>query len=402
MPDSLPFHLGCFAHTPERVLRHQAKIGHAITCLQVSPTRGSWSSILNTWWLKKPAGFPTSGIFDVSVPLWQADGNLNTAAAGGYNTQWQKLGQTLHAAAPGSLVRPGWEFNLTGWPWHANKGNVAQWRAAFRHAYSSLKAGGPSLLIEWNPNAGGPGPLTAVEDAWPGDDYVDVVALDSYDWWPPYTSDTNWARHRDEYGGWKHWIDFARAHGKKFTVPEFGLAPGSTNGGGDNARFFEYVMPYLAANRDIIHAISYFDEPASYIRNSIGDGQVPLGAAEYKRQLDTITTTTTPEPARITTAEEGPAGEVLIQWTPAGQAASVTRDGVNLDGAGPETITTSVSEHRFTRLQPATTYTFTVTIAGQTAAAQVTTAAAPAEETVDIIVTVPTSWVTSEARIYPR
>lgn len=403
----LPFYLGCFAHSPDRVLRHQSKIGRKVTCLQVSPTRGSWAAAFNTWWMAKPAGF--TGIYDVAVPLWQADGNLATAAAGGYDTHWERLGKLLHDAAPGSLIRPGWEFNLDGWDHHANTGNVAQWREAFRRAYTAIKRGGPSVMVEWNPNAGGAGPLSKVEDAWPGDGYVDVVGLDSYDWWPPYTSDTAWAKHRDEYGGWKHWVDFARAHGKLFAVPEFGLAPGNSNGGGDNPKFFQYVMPFLAQHRDILYMASYFDEPASYIRNSIGDGQVPLGAAEYKRQLDVIaamgtpTPPPTPTPLTVTAAETAP-GEVTVTWTPAVQA-TVSRDGVDTTGSGAWTDT-ATGTYAFKLLRPGDQYTFTVKTATATATAKATIAGPipdpepepePAPEMVTLLVQVPKSWLTAQA-----
>ena len=387
----LPFYLGCFAHSLSRVARHEAKIGRKVTCLQVSPSReNGWSGIFNDWWLAKPAGF--DGIFDVAVPLFPSDSSLAKTAAGGDDAKWEQLGRMIHDAAPGSTVRPGWEFNM-GWDWYADSSNVAQWRAAFRKVSAALKRGGPSVMVEWCPNAGVNAKLRNAADAWPGDEYVDVVAIDSYDWYPAYTSDSAWAQHRDGDQGWGYWIEFARAHGKWFAAPEFGLYPGSSRSGGDNPKFFSYLFPLIRANLDVIYLMSYFDEPDDYIRNSIGDGQVPLGAAEYRRQLDLTAAATVPpaeppteppaEPAEppvtppaetelTVTAEETAPGVVAVSWTPA-VSATVSRDGVDIDGDGPWTDT-ATGTYTFKRLVAGTAYTFTVEPSIQTKTVTLTTA----------------------------
>ena len=35
------------------------------------------------------------------------------------------------------------------------------------------------------------------------------------------------------------------------------------------------VLAWAQRNRDIVKMMSYFDEPESYIQNSVGDGQMP-------------------------------------------------------------------------------------------------------------------------------
>ncbi|WP_052466820.1 glycoside hydrolase family 26 protein [Mobilicoccus massiliensis] len=275
-----------FAHSTDRVERFQEKVGRPVDVLGVFPARGSWESIMDTWWLDRaPAGF--TGILDVGVPLWQDDGDLATAAQGGYDANWEQLGRTIHERYPGSTVRIGWEFNLGGWNHHATDENVEQWKQAFRKASVALKRGGPSLLVTWNPNKGRGDSLADAAKAWPGDDVVDIVAIDAYDWWPAY-SDATWPEHRDGDQGWKQWVDFARAHGKKFAVPEWGVAPGNDHGGGDNPYYIGAVMDFLAAEHakdGIVHSAVYFDEPADYIRNSIGDGQVPLAGEALAARL---------------------------------------------------------------------------------------------------------------------
>lgn len=281
--------LGVFGHSTDRTVRFQEKMGRPVDIVSVFPARGSWDTIMDTWWLDRaPQGF--TGTLDVGVPLWQEDGDLATAAQGGYNAQWEELGRVIHAKYPGSSVRIGWEFNLGGWKHHATDENVEQWKEAFRHASTSLKKGGPSLLVNWNPNKGKGDSLGDASKAWPGGDVVDIVGLDAYDWWPAY-SESTWPEHRDGDQGWKYWVDFARSHGKQFSAPEWGVAPGNDHGGGDNPYYIGVVMDYLLAEHakdGIVHSVVYFDETEAYIANSIADGQVPLAGAALAERVKNL------------------------------------------------------------------------------------------------------------------
>lgn len=301
LASGMPFPSGVFGHSQDRAAQYEQVTGRKVDVIGVFPARGSWDTIMDTWWLDTaPEGF--TGTLDVGVPLWQADGDLTTAATGGYNAQWEQLGKTIHDRYPGSAVRIGWEFNLEGWDHHATPENVEQWKQAFRHASMALKHGGPSLLVTWNPNKGKGDSLPDAGAAYPGDDVVDLVGLDAYDWWPAYDEST-WPEHRDSDQGWQHWVDFARAHGKKFTVPEWGVAPGNDHGGGDNPYYIKAVMDFLATNRDIVHSQIYFDETEPYIANSIAAGQVPQAADAMKNAMTKLASSTPQEPSPSPTGQ---------------------------------------------------------------------------------------------------
>lgn len=343
----VPFAVGVFGQDKARTGKFQQVVGRPVDIISVFPQRGSWDSIMDTWWLDTaPEGF--EGTLDVGVPLWQEDGDLATAAAGGYNQQWETLGRTIQQRYPGSTVRIGWEFNLGGWDHHATPENVEQWKKAFRHASQSLKKGGPSLKVSWNPNKGKGDSLPDATQAWPGDDVVDLVGLDAYDWWPAYNEQT-WPEHRDGDQGWKFWVDFARAHGKPFHVPETGVAPGNANGGGDNPFFIDATLNFLAeenAKDGIVESWVYFDETEPYIRNSIAAGQTPKSGQALKAQLDQLAgaanpagTNQRPAPAqanaqRDTTAQEQPPQQAQTnqrdttpgQQPPTGQAQPESQD----------------------------------------------------------------------------
>lgn len=359
----MPWRSGVFAHSLDRVGRYEQQTGRPVDVLAVAPARGSWAAIMDTWWMARPSGF--TGTLDVAVPLWQEDGDLATAAAGGYNSQWEKLGATIEKEYPRSTVRIGWEFNLGGWKHHATPENVTQWKQAFRHASQSLKKGGPTLLVTWNPNKGKGDSLPNAADAWPGDDVVDIVAIDAYDWWPKYDEST-WPEHRDGDQGWRYWVNFARSHGKKFGVPEWGVAPGNEQGGGDNPYFIQVVTDFLAeenAKDGIVHHALYFDEPDSYIANSIGDGQVPQAGQALNQAMDKVASSsagaapraatgpasspTTPATAAPTTAPDPTVSATSAPGEPAQSPATAplpTRVPVDLTPPSPATSTTTEGE----------------------------------------------------------
>jgi len=116
-----------------------------------------------------------------------------------------------------------------------------------------------------------------VYDSYPGDGYVDVVGVDSYDAW----ADWNWQLTGDE--GLNDWLAFALAHGKKLSVPEWGLFVTSNHGNGDNATYIQNMYNFFRANAANLAYEAYFNEPADYIGDSLSNPvQMPLASAKYK------------------------------------------------------------------------------------------------------------------------
>ncbi len=260
--------------------------GKKLDVIGVAPTRDSWDALLNDWWLSDmaiPQDF--EGTLNVALPLFPDDGSMERAASGEDNARWEEMGRLIAKDYPDAYVRPGWEMNIVNWKWHATPENVEQYKQAFRHASTSLKKGGPELRIVFNPNEGKGNALADATLAYPGDDVVDIVGIDAYDWSPPYNDERRWERHRDQPGGWNFWRDFARSHGKQFAVPEWGVITGSPNSGGDNPLYMQKVMGWMNENADIMVFDTYFDEPAEYCTCSLN--QNPKAKDEYLRQIQT-------------------------------------------------------------------------------------------------------------------
>lgn len=219
---------------------------------------------------------PTQGSAGLCTPV-----SLEKGAAGDYNIHYQQLAENLVRHGLGdTILRPGWEFN-GGWYAWAAKGKTAAFAEYWRQIIRTMRAvpGGERLRFAWNPTLGEQD--FPAEQAWPGDAFVDYVALDVYDetWnrdtypWPAGAdAATIAARHRKVWAEWtygsprglKFWRDFAIAHDKPLAIPEWGVkeqnAPGEAQHGGlDDPYFVEQMHAFVndPANRVAFHC--YFD-----------------------------------------------------------------------------------------------------------------------------------------------
>ena len=260
----MPWRSGVFSHDAGSAAQFERTRGARLDVLTVFPTRTNQRTLVGDWWMSPsavPRGF--RGTLAVGLPLFPDNGSLAAAAAGRYDNLWRQMGARLARRYPTAYVRPGWEFNIRNWKWRATDRNVGQWIAAFRRMVVALRAGGPRLRIVWNPNEGRGNSLADATTAWPGNRYVDIVGIDAYDWSPVYNA-AGWNRHRTQEQGWDYWARFARNHGKKFAVPEWGVIPGSSHSGGDNPHYITAVMNWMSRNRDILEFEAYFEETAPY------------------------------------------------------------------------------------------------------------------------------------------
>ncbi|MDO5628688.1 MAG: glycosyl hydrolase [Mobilicoccus sp.] len=258
--------------------------GKPLDVIGVAPTRDSWKELLNAWWLTDMSIPPDfEGTLNVALPLFPADGSMADAASGADNEKWEQMGRLIAEKYPTAYVRPGWEFNIRDWDWAVTKNNVEEYKQGFRNASTSLKKGGPDLRIVFNPNAGKGNSLADARLAYPGDDVVDIIGIDAYDWSPPYDDGRGWERHRTQAGGWDFWGDFARERGKQFAVPEWGVITGSPDSGGDNPHYINKVMGWMRENADIMAFDTYFDEREAYCTCSLT--QNPRAKEAYLEQL---------------------------------------------------------------------------------------------------------------------
>lgn len=336
-PSGLAWHSGVFSHDAARTVEFEKTRGRPVDVLAVFPTRDSWSTIMQDWWMSPsavPAGF--SGTLAVGVPLFPDDGSMAQAAAGADVDRWEELGRLIASRYPDAWIRPGWEFNIPNWPWAVTPQNAQEYKAAFRHAVTGLRRGGPGLRIVFNPNEGRGASLPDATMAYPGDDVVDVIGIDAYDWYPAYRGE-GWQEHRSKDQGWDYWAEFARSRGKKFAVPEWGVMAGSEASGGDNPDYIEAVLAWMGEHADLMAFDAYFEETEEYCRCALSlnpaaqaayAARLPQAAAPDRAATAPDDAAAAPDDAAATPNDAGPD-------EPPGAATGLTPDPAAADAPGP-------------------------------------------------------------------
>jgi Glycosyl hydrolase family 26 len=249
-----------------------------------------WAHIDDPWQLPNWQGSPFQMVWGVPMlpcgaPSTQCATNVadyNLVADGGADSYYVTLAQNLVAAGFGSsYIRLGWEFNADWMGWGiCNSGGtgLTSWAAdfvpAFQNIVTSMRSvSGANFKFIWNPIDSANSSCTgaSLENFYPGDAYVDAVALDAYDGIGTATS-SDAARWTDilngvNAGGWTAvtpasingqtfpgygltWLAaFAAEHGKEVSLPEWGLMSASTDGGGgDDTTYMTDMTSWIKSN----------------------------------------------------------------------------------------------------------------------------------------------------------
>jgi hypothetical protein len=249
--------------------------------------RDSWTSITHPWfgqaadrfanfagtWVISEPMFPDPavGLTGAALASWSQQ-HMTACVNHQYDSYFRQLGGWLNAQ-PGranSFVRIGWEFNGDWFGWQATDADT--YRQCFRNEAKALLSVAPHARIDWTVNAHTTLPNGAGGDpfkAYPGDDVVDVVGVDTYDQYPPSPTSAAFAEQCDAQSptpGMCTVIAFAARHRKLFSVPEWGVV-GRDSGagragaaGGDNPNYvdemgaifkrYSYMLAYEAYYND--------------------------------------------------------------------------------------------------------------------------------------------------------
>jgi len=154
-------------------------------------------------------------------------------------------------------LRPMHEMNGDWYPWGGTvNGNTAKaYRAAWRHLHDVFeREGATNVRWVWCPlNADAPATrANAMERYYPGARYVDVLALDGY----------NWGSEHPEYGGWQSFRSVFKDAYRRLKAlgdqPIWIAEVGSSDEGGDKARWVRGMFATAARWRRL-KAIVWFD-----------------------------------------------------------------------------------------------------------------------------------------------
>jgi hypothetical protein len=249
--------------------------------------RSSWADIVDPTWLYETWKKAPQTVVISSAPFPDGGGtSLAACARGAYDAQWRRFGIGVVKAGMASrtVVRLAWEFN-GGWqPWAARK--PADFVRCWRRIFTAAESKAPSLRWDWTVNRGNGDALADARKAWPGRNYVDIVGIDSYDGYPAVLGKAGWnAQYAGAYG-LKFWADFARRKGKRLSVPEWGLYPGTAwagHNGGDNPYYIRKMFAFFNQQRGNLAYETYFNDDNPAHASALPSN--PRGGAEYRRQI---------------------------------------------------------------------------------------------------------------------
>ncbi len=205
-------------------------------------------------------------------------------ATGAYDEYYRDIGRTLVRLDRGdAIVRLGWEANGDWYAWSIGD-DVEGYKECFRREVAALRSTAPRVVIDWNMNKESK-MSRSVADAYPGDDVVDIVGVDFYDMYPAYPDRAAWDADYDRLDkggprGLGTWLRFARLHGKKLSVPEWGLNTG-VGGGTDSPFYMQAMYDFFQTNADFIAYEIYFNlqDPSFMI---MPPGENPAASKRYQ------------------------------------------------------------------------------------------------------------------------
>ncbi len=276
------------AGAPNAVGAFESRLGRPVSVVHDTLAKESWGSMTDIgWWLSQWGATKYAERVVYTVPMLpNSGGTLAEGAAGAYNVHFRLLAEKMVAGGQGgATLRIGPEFNGNWFKWTiAVPNGGADFAAYWRQIVTTMRSvAGANFKFDWSPNAGSSyvaGQPLQAESAWPGDGYVDYVGADIYD--------QSWAAHRaDPVARWNEYLnapnglrwhrDFAAAHNKAMTFPEWGIANRSDGyGGGDAPYFIEQMYEWIRTN-NVAYSMyfEYADDVADY---AIFAGRTPNAA----------------------------------------------------------------------------------------------------------------------------
>lgn len=187
-----------------------------------------------------------------------------------------------------TVIRLGWEMNGNWYAWSATIGREASFISAWRHVVTAIRAGGAtSVQFDWCVNKGNQSNTNGWA-AYPGDDYVDILGVDFYDYWDPSFTDAQFNGNAAKVPSLNDVAAYCTAHGKQIALDEWGLAH-DAYGGNDNPFFIQKVWNWISAHAGLLAYETTYDDKGApdtlhhKLSSPEGDTWNPQAGALYKR-----------------------------------------------------------------------------------------------------------------------
>ncbi|WP_031051091.1 glycoside hydrolase family 26 protein [Streptomyces sp. NRRL F-5650] len=171
---------------------------------------------------------------------------LRQGAAGRFDHHFRALAERLVALkVPDTVLVLGWEMNGTTYT-HRCGPDPEAWKAYWNRIVTTMRAvPGQKFRFDFAPSRGRDAvPWT---QCYPGDSTVDIIGMDSYDQPRGMSFDE---QVKEPYGLQAH-VDFAKAHGKPVSYPEWGLFRN-----GDNAAYMRRMLAWMDEHRPVYNTVT--------------------------------------------------------------------------------------------------------------------------------------------------
>ena len=247
-------------------------------------TQSNLASWLSTW-----SG--TSDQMVICVPMvtlnssGSPENTLAQGAAGDENANFVAFAKNLVALGFGNaILRLGWEFDGYWYPWTVQSNtDAANFATYWQDIVTAMRSvPGADFKFLWSP-AGFQSLSWNINDAYPGNAYVDYVSLDVYDWsWDSTIfpsgdpnnsatvaqSKTVFNEYLTDPEGLNWLASFAQAHNKPIVIPEWAVTIRTDGHGlGDDPTFINDMYNWFIANH--VAWVIYF---ASDVANDSSEG----------------------------------------------------------------------------------------------------------------------------------
>jgi hypothetical protein len=207
----------------------------------------------------------------------------DAGARGDYARYARELARNLVAAGLGnSVIRLGHEANGTWYPDSigTTPRDFARWREFWRKTVVAMRSvPGAHFRFDWCVNAAVRN--IPLNDYYPGDDVVDIVGVDAYDVGVHSLRD-RWPAIYKRPGGVRDVLEFAKAHRKPLSIPEWGVGPASDRAylpGGDDPGYVNGIAAVVRGNDVAYQSYFFKHEWADQLLRS------PASLAAYRRHF---------------------------------------------------------------------------------------------------------------------
>ncbi|MFH9570190.1 glycoside hydrolase family 26 protein [Streptomyces sp. NPDC017454] len=171
---------------------------------------------------------------------------LRQGAAGRFDHHFRALAERLvELKVPDTVLVLGWEMNGVTYT-HRCGPDPEAWKTYWNRIVTTMRAvPGQKFRFDFTPSRGRDAvPWTR---CYPGDATVDIIGMDSYDQPRGMSFDE---QVREPYGLQAH-VDFAKAHGKPISYPEWGLFRN-----GDNAEYMRRMLAWMDEHEPVYNTVT--------------------------------------------------------------------------------------------------------------------------------------------------